>query len=76
MSLDALTSPLYFFITPQGRAWQVSVDQQPPIQFRDRESAVEAALTGARRMWEEFRQRSGVRIQDEHGWRVLRTFGA
>jgi hypothetical protein len=56
----------------------VAVDDQPPVRFIDRESAIEAALDGARKIWEDFRQGTAVQIQDDGAgaWRVLRTFGA
>ena len=75
MGADSSLARMYFFVTPHGRDWQVSVEHQTPISFVDRESAVEAAITGASRIWEDFRQHTGVRIQDHHGWRVMRTFG-
>ena len=42
-----------------------------------RDTAIQAALAGARKLWHDFHQSTGVRIQDDYGgWRALRTFGA
>jgi hypothetical protein len=66
---------MYFFVSPHGLAWDVSVEQETPISFADRETAVEAAVSGADRIWKDFRQCTGVRIMGRHGWRLMRTFG-
>jgi hypothetical protein len=66
-----------FFVTRQGRRWNVTVDHNTPVSFEDRDTAIHAALAGARKIWEDFRESTGVRIQDEHGgWRALCTYGA
>jgi hypothetical protein len=77
MSVQSISERIYFFVTRQGPEWNVAVDDQTPVRFIDRESAIEAALNGARKIWEDFRQGTGVQIEDAGGaWRVLRTFGA
>jgi hypothetical protein len=77
MSVQSISERIYFFVTRHGPEWNVAVDDQTPVRFIDRESAIEAALNGARKIWEDFRQGTGVQIQDGVGaWRVLRTFGA
>ena len=71
-----LPERIYFFITRQGSRWQVTVDHNSPVSFDDRDTAIHAALAGARRIWEDFRESTVVRIQDEHGgWRALCTYG-
>ena len=76
-SSQSLPARIYFFITRQGPRWNVAVDHNVPVSFGDRDSAIQAALSGARKIWEEFHHVTGVRIQDDYGgWRALRTFGA
>jgi hypothetical protein len=74
---QTLSARIYFFITRQGSRWNVAVDHNAPVSFGDRDSAIQAAMAGARKIWEDFHHVTGVRIQDDHGdWRALRTFGA
>ena len=77
MDHDSLPARIYFFVTRQGARWNVAVDHNAPVSFGDRDTAIQAALAGAGKIWHDFRQATGVRIQDEHGgWRALRTYGA
>jgi hypothetical protein len=73
---QSLPERIYFFITRQGARWQVTVDHNTPVSFEDRDAAIQAAIAGARKIWEDFRESTGVRIQDEHGgWRALCAYG-
>ena len=77
MNATSISERLYFLVTRHGPMWNVAVDDQMPVSFVTRESAMSAALNGARKIWEDFRQLTGVRVEDEvQGWRVVRTFGA
>jgi hypothetical protein len=77
MPAHSLPGKIYFFVTRQGPRWNVAVDHNVPVSFGDRDSAVQAALGGARRIWEDFHQSTGVRIRDDYGgWRAVRSFGA
>lgn len=77
MEQHSLPARIYFFITRQGQRWNVAVDSNLPVSFSDRDTAIKAALAGARKIWEQFRETTVVRIQDEFGgWRALQTFGA
>ena len=76
MSSDTFASAIHFFVSPHGRGWHVAIDRATPVAFLDRESAIKAALQGAASICERFQTRTSVKIQDEHGWRVLRSFCA
>ena len=76
MATDSLPMRMYFFVKRHAQGWHVSVEQEAPVNFRNRESALEAAMTGARKIWEEFRTSTVVQVEDCPGeWRVMRTFG-
>ena len=74
-TLSTQSTPVHFNVSPHGDDWDVSVGQQVPIRFDDRATAVTAALAGARKIWENFRERADVHVADEDGWHVVRTFG-
>ena len=74
MSSDPIASVIHFFVSPHGRGWHVAIDRESPVSFIDRDSAIKAALQGAAKICEQFQTRTSVKIQDEHGWRVLRSF--
>lgn len=76
MASNSMSMRLYYFVSPHAPGWQVSVDHELPVSFDSREAALDAAISGARKIWEDFRQASGVRIRDLQGpWRVQQTFG-
>lgn len=76
MSNDSLSMRMYFFVTRHAQGWHVSVEKEPPVSFVSRESALDAAMTGAKKIWEDFRQSTGVQVEDPTGaHRVMRTFG-
>ena len=58
-----------------GAVWFSTVE--PAYVDKTNATAIHAALAGARRIWEDFRESTVVRIQDEHGgWRALCSYGA
>ena len=77
LGMNLQAERLDFVVTRHSRGWNVAVDQELPVSFRDREEALDAAFNGARCIWEDFHLSSGVRVQDDRGdgYRVVRTYG-
>lgn len=59
---------VYYIVSAiEGHGWAVGVEDEPPVQFSDRQSAINAAGSAASDLWERYGLPSGVRVVDRDG---------
>jgi hypothetical protein len=59
---------VYYIVSAiEGHAWAVGVEDEPPVKFADRQSAIDAAGSAASDLWERYGLPSGVRMVDPDG---------
>jgi len=74
--LVAVQRVFYIVSSDEDEGWTVSVDNEPPFAFRDRQSAVDAAANAAEELWRRYGLSSGVKVLGQDGqWNESHSFG-